>query len=298
MKLRPSIGFVGLGLMGLPMAQNLIKAGFPLVVYDRSEKRKHLLDERCIVSVKSPYELNSLVDIVITMVPRGPDVQNILFGKDGIVHGSEHPKLIIDMSTIGPSYAKTIAFDLQTHDIAFLDAPVTGTVPKATDGTLTIFVGGEPQMFDYALPVFEAMGKNIRYMGPAGSGQSMKLVNNYIITSSVVGLAEAMIFAEEMGMDRREVGDVLKSVPCMSEHMKFKIDNFVNDSFPLFFSVRNKLKDMKLTQDEAKKHDLNLESLDYLTELYQDATEQGLDSEDMSIIFKMLQKKQKREKNE
>lgn len=278
--------------MGLPMAQNLIKAGFPLVVYDRSDKRKHLLDERCIVSVKSPYELNSLVDVVITMVPSGPDVQNILFGKEGIVHGPEHPKLIIDMSTIGPSYAKTIAFDLQTHDIAFLDAPVTGTVPKATDGTLTIFVGGDQDMYEYALPILEAIGKNIRYMGPAGSGQSMKLVNNYIITSSVVGLAEAMIFAQEMGMDRRQVGEVLKSVPCMSEHMRFKIDNFITDSFPLFFSVKNKLKDMELTQNEAKKHDLNLDSLNYLTKLYQVALDEGLEHEDMSIVFKMLKNKQ------
>lgn len=276
--------------MGLPMARNLINAGYPLVVYDRSAIRSHMLDQRCIVSVRSPYEFSSLVDIVITVVPDGEAVKDALFGAEGVVHGDHHPKLVIDMSTIGPTAAHEIDALLKPHDIAFLDAPITGTVPKAENATLSIFVGGSKEMVSYAHPVLETLGSSITHMGNVGSGQAMKLINNYIITTSVIGLAESMALAHAMQLDRNQVGAVLATVPGVSEHMRMKLQNFITDTYPLYFSIQHKCKDLALTNLEASKAGIDLEMLSYLTRLYEQAKKHGMEHEDMSAVFELLKK--------
>lgn len=289
---KPVIGFIGLGLMGCPMVKNLLNAGFTVYIYDRSAKRQHEVEALGGKGMTSPKELAEHAELIITMVPAGEHVRSALFEPNGVVQALRKPRLIIDMSTIGPTAAKSIGDDLKKNGIAFMDAPVTGTVPKAENATLTIFVGASEADYEYALPVLQAFGTAIHFMGPYGTGQSMKIVNNYIITMSVIGLAEAMVLAERMGLDRQHVGEVLSHVPCMSEHMKFKIPNFMSDTYPLFFSVQNKVKDLNLTALEAEKGKTKLESLTYMSNLYQRAVDAGLEGEDMSIIFKILKEDQ------
>src|SRR5260221_1009532 len=159
--MKQKVGFIGLGLMGNPMAKNILKKGFPLVVYNRNPEKAKELVSLGASTVFSPKELASQVDVVVTMVTSGKDVQEVLFSENGVVKGAKKGMIVIDMSTIGPTDAKEIASKLKTYDIDFLDAPVTGSTPKAITGELTIFVGGGKDELEKAHPILEAMGKSI-----------------------------------------------------------------------------------------------------------------------------------------
>jgi 3-hydroxyisobutyrate dehydrogenase-like beta-hydroxyacid dehydrogenase len=172
------VGFIGLGLMGNPMAKNILKKGFSLTVYNRTKEKTVDLVSLGALVADSPAVLAKEVDVIITMVTSGKDVAEVLFGKNGVAQGAKKGLIVIDMSTIGPTTAKDISQKLHKHGIAFLDAPVTGSTPKAISGELTIFVGGEKEILDSVYGVLSAMGTNIVYLGQAGSGQAIKLINN------------------------------------------------------------------------------------------------------------------------
>lgn len=287
MKLK--IGFIGLGLMGEPMARNILKKGFPLVVYNRTTSKTKVLQKLGAGVVKIPRDLASKVDVVITMVTAGKDVESVLFGNKGIVGGAKKGLIVIDMSTIGKISAISISQKLKKYNIDFLDAPVTGSTPKAISGELTIFVGGNKKTYEKVKDILAAMGTNLQYMGETGSGQAIKLINNQLVASTITALAEAMLLSDALKLPRKKVARVLKTVPAMSAFMNLKVGNFVNNKFPLLFSASNMKKDVSLAMQEAKKGKIKLPLLSTVEKLYAKARKKYGD-QDMSTVIKVIEK--------
>lgn len=282
------IGFVGLGLMGNPMAKNLLKAGFYLTVYNRTAGKTKELGKLGAHTAPSPEELAKKSDVVITMITAGADVEEVLFGKKGIVKGTKKDLIIIDMGTIGPTYARKIAKKLQSYDIEYLDAPVTGSTPAAINGTLTIFVGGKKEIFEKVKTVFLGMGKTIHYMGPSGNGQAIKMINNFILASTFETLSECMLLADVMNLPRVKTAEVLKTVPASSPMMHLKLPNYVGGEFPLLFSMANMSKDITLALKELKKTNKALPTLRKMEQMYRKALKKHA-NEDFTAIIKTLE---------
>lgn len=282
-----SVGFIGLGLMGEPMARNILKKGFPLTVYNRTASRVKALQKLGAQVADSPQHLASQVDVVITMVTAAKDVEDVLFGSKGVAKGARKGLVVIDMSTIGRISAISIASKLKEYGIEFVDAPVTGSTPKAITGELTIFIGASKKTYEKIKEILSAMGTNLQYMGENGSGQAIKLINNYIVAATITALAEGMVLADVLRLSREKVGEVLKTVPAMSAFMNLKIDNFVSNKFPLLFSASNMKKDVSLAQQEAKKERVQLPILSTVEKLYSKALKKYA-NQDMSTIIKII----------
>lgn len=282
------IGFIGVGLMGNPMAKNILKAGFTLTVYNRTQSKTKELKSLGAKVAKTPQELAKQSDVIITMITAGKDVEEVLFGKNGIVDGAKKGLIIIDMGTIGPTYAKKIAQKLQKYNIEYLDAPVTGSTPGAINGTLTIFVGGKKEIFEKVKPVFLAMGKTLHYMGANGMGQAIKMINNFILAACFETLSECMLLADVMKLPRDKVSEVLQTVPAASPMMKLKLPSYITEDFPLLFSMVNMSKDVTLALKELKKTNKKLPTLENMEKLYKKALKKYAD-EDFTAIIKTLE---------
>jgi 3-hydroxyisobutyrate dehydrogenase len=285
------VGFIGLGLMGSPMAQNIHKAGFDLIVYNRSEKRLAPFKKLEGVEIaSSPKEVAEQSDVVITIVTGPKDVESVILGKNGVAEGFKGYKgvldqpIIVDMSTIGPKAAVAIQKELKRKKIGFLDAPVTGGTKGATDGTLTIFVGGEEEQFKKLLPLFEAMGKNNLYIGKTGLGQAIKLVNNAIVGETLVALAEGFLLGEAMGLKRSDTAKFLENVPAVSPMMKTRFAKMIENDYAVTFSVANMYKDLDL----ALRENPNLPALKAIAKLYKKAMKDGLSELDNSAVLKVI----------
>lgn len=290
------IGFIGLGLMGEPMAKNILKKGFPLFIYNRTPTKTKSVQKLGAKVTSSPSELAVKVDVVITMVTAGKDVEQVLFGKDGVVSGvkkslpaGRQGLIVIDMSTIGKILAIEISKKLKKYGIGFIDAPVTGSTPKAISGELTIFIGGNKKTYEKIKDVLATMGTNLQYMGEVGSGQAIKLINNQLVASTITALAEGLVLADVLGLPRKKVQEALSAVPVMSAFMNLKIGNFVSNKFPLLFSASNMKKDVSLAQLEAKKAKKVLPLLSTVEKLYSNLIKKR-GNEDMSTIIKVIEK--------
>lgn len=282
------IGFIGLGLMGNLMAKNIIKSGFDLTVYNRTSAKSQEFKKLGVKIASSPKELAQKVNIIITMVTAVKDVKQIIFGKDGITYSKNRNLIIVDMETIGPTAAREISKKLKEKNIDFIDAPVTGSTPKAKTGELTIFVGGKKEIFEKIKPVLLAMGKNIHYVGPSGSGQSIKMINNQVLAATIEAVAEGMILADAMALDRKKAAEILSTVPAFSFMMNLKMPNYVNNNYPLLFSTANMKKDLELAYFEMIKGKKNLPVLKKLVIIYKKAEKVGLLNEDFASIIKIL----------
>lgn len=203
------------------------------------------------------------------MVTAGEDVEDVLFGFDGVATSLKAGSIVIDMSTIGVEWAMKIGEKLEKHNIHFLDAPVTGSTPKAITGELTIFIGGEKEVFERAKPVLSLMGTNLAYMGLSGSGQAMKLVNNSLVAFSMIGLSEVMKLADFMGLPLERTAEVIKTLPVGSPYTAMKVDNFVRNDYPMMFSLANMHKDITLAFGEMEKHGLSLDMLSLAAKKYE-----------------------------
>jgi 3-hydroxyisobutyrate dehydrogenase len=289
--MKPVIGFIGLGIMGIPMAKNIHKAGFPLVVYNRNPAKTEEFKALGVTVVDSPAQVGEQVEVIITMVTAAEDVKTVLFGEKGAIHKGTKTKLVIDMETIGPTAAKEIAAELEKNGIDFMDAPVTGSLPKAKTAELTIFAGSKPEIFETYKEVLEAMGTNIKYMGDIGKGQSIKLINNYLITHSFIGLANCLLLADAMGLDRKMFMDSIFDAPVISDFMRLKLPSMVSDEHPLLFTVENIIKDTELAQFEADKGNVEINNIQEYIDLYKQAKDMGLGKEDVSTIMRVFDKK-------
>lgn len=290
MKSKLKVGFIGLGLMGGPMAKNIYKAGFPLTVYNRSEKR--LKDFKALKGIEiasSIKELAQKVDVVITCVTAPKDVKEVMTGKDGVITGAHKGLLAIDMSTIGPSAAKEVAKEFKKKGVEFLDAPITGGVPGAEAGTLTIFIGGDKKVFEKARGVLAAMGEHLHYMGATGMGQAIKLIGNTVGAISIEAVAEGMLLADKFGLKRQQVLDALSTASLTSPNMKMRMPSMVKKKYPVSFSLSNMRKDLRLAIDEsggAKK----MPNLKETEKLLKTGMDQGFSEMDYAVVLEVLSK--------
>ena len=219
------MGFIGLGIMGSLMAENLARAGFPLTVSTRTHgKAEAWVEKHGGDAVATPAEVARASDIVITMVVDGPQVTEVLLGEDGVVAGAAEGLLCIDMSTIAPDDTRRIGEQLAERGIAFVDAPVTGSTPKATDGTLTIMAGGSDEDFARSRPVFEAMGEIILHVGPLSHGQTVKVISNAVSATNASTLAQALVVGSAVGVDVGALVEVMRNGSAGSAMLNLKAE--------------------------------------------------------------------------
>ena len=270
------IGFVGLGVMGAPMAANLLKAGFRVFVYNRTRSKCSALAERGATQSQSLRELSASSNVVITMLPDTPDVETVLFGPGGLADSLPRNATIIDMSTISPRATIDFAVHLQTQGIHFLDAPVSGGESGAIAGTLSIMVGGSYEKYEECLPVFRAMGKSILYTGPSGSGQKTKLVNQVVGGLNLLATVEGLRMATGSGLD---IETTLKAVGAgaagswMISNLGPKI---ANGDFRPGFAIRLQRKDLRLAAEWFRELGQDAPGTELMLSLLNAAMDKGL----------------------
>ena len=281
------VAFCGLGIMGAPMAANLARAGFELSVYTRTrEKAERFASEHGAEAAATPREAAEGAAAVITMVPDAPEVEEVLLGEQGAAHGLEENALAIDMSTIGPTAARAIGERLAEDRIAFLEAPVSGSRPKAEDGTLTIMVGGEARDFERAGPFFDAMGDRIVHVGPQGHGQLAKLLTNTMGAVHAVALAESVLAAEKAGLDPGAFLEVAAGSAGNSTVLGLKGRPMFERDFEPLFKLEHMLKDVRHCLNEAKALGVELRLGSLVEPLYTRAAEFGHGEEDFAAVIR------------
>jgi 2-hydroxy-3-oxopropionate reductase len=247
-----TVGFIGLGHMGKPMARNLLKAGFTLVVHNRSRAAVDDLVREGAEPAYSPREVAERCGVVITMLPDSSDVALVVEGEGGIIEAARRGLVLIDMSTILPHTSLQIATHLREHGVAMLDAPVSGGPQGAEAATLSIMVGGPKEVFDQCLPVFQAMGKNIVYMGDNGQGEMTKLCNQVACVLNLLGVSETLALAKKAGLDPAQVLEAISPGAAGSWMMSVQGPKMVARDFAPGFFVRLQLKDLRLIMETAE----------------------------------------------
>ncbi len=245
------IGFIGTGLMGFPMARNLLRAGFPVTAYNRTRSRAEPLASEGGRIAESPRGVASVSDVVITIVSDTPDVQQVILGKDGIVESARPGMVVIDMSTISPKATRSIAADLAARGVEMLDAPVSGGEKGAIEATLSIMAGGKREVFDKCRPIFEAMGKRLVYCGGNGQGQMVKLCNQIAIAGNLVACAEAVAFAKKAGLDPMTMIEAVGAGAAGSWVINVLGPKMASHDFAPGFMVKLQQKDLRLVMEAA-----------------------------------------------
>jgi len=284
------IGFVGLGIMGKPMARNLLKAGYALTVYSRRRETVEALMAEGAQGAYSPREVGERSTVVITMVTDTPDVQQVVLGSDGILSGLPSGGTIIDMSTISPTATREIAVATQTKGIHFLDAPVSGGEGGAIAGTLSIMVGGEASTFNTCLPILQAMGKNIIHVGPSGSGQLVKLCNQIAVAVTNLAMSEALIFAAKAGVNLELMHQAISGGAAGSWQLSNLAPRVFQRDFAPGFMVKLQQKDLRLVLQEADRLRLALPATSLVHNLFNALESMGAGNEGTQALVKVLER--------
>ncbi|MEM2925858.1 MAG: 2-hydroxy-3-oxopropionate reductase [Candidatus Bathyarchaeia archaeon] len=239
------VGFIGLGVMGMPMATNILKAGYPLTVWNRTREKMRGLVSMGALPGESPKDVAEKSDVVITMVADSPDVEQVILGPQGVIEGAHPGLIVVDMSTISPSVTRRIAKELEKKGIRMLDAPVSGGDVGAKQGTLSIMVGGPEDAFKECLPIFEVLGKRITYMGPSGSGQITKLCNQVICALNIQAVCEGLMLAAKAGLDLEKMLNVVTGGAASSWMLSNLAPKMIKRDFEPGFKISHQLKDLR-----------------------------------------------------
>jgi 3-hydroxyisobutyrate dehydrogenase len=275
------VAFLGLGIMGAPMARNLREGGFDVVAWNRTPARAEALGEPIAATPRAAAEGAS---IVITMVVDAPEVEAVLFGLNGAAEGLEEGAVVVDMSTIAPSAVNAIAARLRERGIGFVDAPVTGSRPRAEDGTLTIMAGGSPDAFARASPLFDAMGELIVHCGPSGHGAMVKLLNNAVAATNAAALAQAFNIGEAYGLDMDRLVEVMGAGSAGSVMLNLKAQPMLDRNYEPLFKLAHMLKDVRHCLDEARKLGREFGLAAAAERLYAAADDAGRGDEDFAAV--------------
>jgi 2-hydroxy-3-oxopropionate reductase len=263
---RPSIGFIGLGIMGLPMARNLLKAGYAVCALNRSpEKVKTLVSEGA-TTAATPGAVAAACDVTILMLPDTPDVESVVFGKDGVATGIRSGAALIDMSTIDPAMSRRVAKELSAKGAGVLDAPVSGGEKGAIEATLSIMIGGDQATFDRVLPILQALGKNITRVGEAGAGQVTKACNQLIVAVTIEAVAEALALAKASGVDPALVRSALLGGFAQSKILEVHGERMLNENFTPGFKAKLHKKDLEIVIAAEKAANLTLPAAELMRE--------------------------------
>ncbi len=283
------IGFIGLGIMGRPMAKNLLKAGHELVLYTRTkEKAENLAGEGATVA-DSPKEVAESADVVITMLPDSPDVEEVVAGEDGVLQGIKERSLIIDMSTISPVVARELAHKAREGGASMLDAPVSGGDVGAKDGTLSIMAGGSEGDFERARPLLEAMGKTITHVGEAGAGQVVKACNQIVVALTIEAVSEALVLGSKAGVEPSKILDVLSGGLAGNKVMEVKRDKFLSHSFDPGFRVELHRKDLGIALAAGREYGVALPVTAIVDQMLEALKAKGRGDRDHSAILTFIE---------
>jgi 2-hydroxy-3-oxopropionate reductase len=283
-----NIGFIGLGVMGRPMAEHLIAAGHSVALHRVREASQHLVDKggKALDSARAVAEAS---EVIILMLPDTPDVEAVLFGADGVAAGLSRGKLVIDMSSISPVATKDFARRIEALGCDYLDAPVSGGEVGAREAALTIMVGGRQSVFDKALPSLQLMGKNITLVGGNGDGQTAKVANQIIVGLNIEAVAEALLFAKKAGADPAKVREALMGGFAASRVLEVHGERMIKRTFDPGFRIRLHRKDLSLAVDAAKALDIALPNAVATQQLMNAAVARGDGDRDHSALIRTLE---------
>lgn len=280
------LGWIGLGNMGNPMVKNLLDAGFEVTVHNRTKDKESQSIEAGASSANSPQELMESCDVVLTMLSNDAAVKEIFEGPSGLLNKEYPGKIIINMSTVSPATSRYLATNSSKREVAFVDAPVSGSVKPAQDGTLVILVGSTAESYQIVKPIFDVLGKISIHVGAAGVASSAKLAINYLLGLNLQGLAETIIFAENNGVSKEDMLTIINEGACGNGITKIKSTSILEDSYPAAFALKHLVKDLGL----AKEAGLNTPLIEPLFDSYAAAQYEGLGDEDVMAIIKSLRK--------
>jgi 2-hydroxy-3-oxopropionate reductase len=284
------VGYIGLGLMGKSMARNILRAGFPVVVHNRSKAAVDELVAEGAQAASSPALVAEQVDIVLTNLPDSPDVEQVALGKSGVLEGARPGMVFVDNSTIKPATARNIAQQMALKSVEALDAPVSGGDIGARDGTLTIMVGGSSGALETAMPVLRAMGKTVTHVGDAGAGQVAKAANQIMVAAQMVAMGELLLFARKAGADPRKVVDAIRGGAAQCWTLDVKPPRLFEGNRSPGFKARMQLKDLRIVLDTAREYGMPLPSTVANTGLYEQMIDLEMGELDNSGIVGVLER--------
>ncbi len=283
------VGYIGLGLMGKSMARNILKAGYSLVVHNRSQAAVEELVSEGAIRANSPKEVAGLVDVVFTNLPDSPDVEAVALGPNGIIEGAHTGLIFVDNSTIKPASARMIAQKLAEKGIAALDAPVSGGDIGARNATLTIMVGGPAEALGTVMPIFQAMGKTITHIGESGAGQIAKGANQIMVAAQMVAMGELLIYAQKAGADPMKVVEAIRGGAAQCWTLDVKPPRLFAGNRQPGFKASMQWKDLNIIMETAREYGISLPSAAVDMQLYTAMLQAGLGTLDNSAILNVLE---------
>jgi 2-hydroxy-3-oxopropionate reductase len=283
------VGFIGLGIMGKPMARNLMEAGYKLTVYNRSPEKAEELGEEGAAVAGSPREVAEKSDVVITMLPDSPDVERVVAGEDGVLPGIKEGALFIDMSTISPVVTEELAAKVKEKGASMLDAPVSGGDVGAIEGTLSIMVGGEEADFERARPLFKAMGKTVTHVGPTGAGQVTKAANQVVVALTIEAVSEALVLGAKGGVAPEKILEVLSGGLAGNKVMEVKREKFLSHNFDPGFRSELHHKDLGIALSAGREYGVVLPVTALVDQMLLAMKSKGWGGEDHSALLKVIE---------
>jgi 2-hydroxy-3-oxopropionate reductase len=289
MSQKPTVGYIGLGLMGKPMARNILKAGYPLVVHNRSRESVNELVADGAEEAFSPAEVASQVDVVFTNLPDSPDVELVALGEDGIIAGAHDGLVFVDNSTIKPASARHIAEKLSEKGVLSLDAPVSGGDIGAKKGTLAIMVGGPAEALEKVSPIFEVIGKTITHVGGTGAGQIAKAANQVMVAAQMVAMGELLILAKKSGADPEKVIAAIQGGAAQCWTLDVKPERLFDGNRQPGFKAYMQAKDLGIVMDTAREYGVPLPAAAVHTQLFNAMLQMGMEELDNSAIIGVIE---------
>jgi 2-hydroxy-3-oxopropionate reductase len=281
------IGFIGLGIMGKPMAENLIEAGYDLVAYNRTREKAEELDGATVA--ETPKELAEQSDVIITMLPDSPQVEEVLAGEDGVLESINEGALIVDMSTISPVFTERLSEQAEAKGASMLDAPVSGGDVGAIDGTLSIMVGGSEEDFERALPLFEVMGDTAIHVGPVGTGQVVKAANQIVVALTIEAVSEALVLGSKGGVPPEKILDVLGGGLAGNKVMEVKREKMLGHSFDPGFRVELHHKDLGIALAAGREFGVTLPVTAIVDQMLETLKMLGRGDQDHSALLTLIE---------
>jgi 2-hydroxy-3-oxopropionate reductase len=284
-----TIGFIGLGVMGKPMARNLLEAGYALVAHNRSPEPVEELVGEGARPAYSPAEVARESDVILTCLPDSPDVELVALGEDGLIEGVSEGEVYVDMSTIAPTVAVEVAEAMAEKGVACLDAPISGGDVGARKGTLSIMVGGDAEVFERVRPIFEVLGETIVLCGPNGAGQTVKACNQIQVALNLIGMAEALVLGAKAGVDPAVVVEVLSGGFAQSRVMDVRGPRVIQGIFEPGFRSELHYKDLNIVRETARAYEASLPASALAYELFGAMRAQGWGDLDHSAVLRVIE---------
>lgn len=283
------VGFVGLGIMGKPMARNLMEAGYDLIVYNRSRDKVEDLVSEGAEAAESSKEIAEDATIVFTMLPGPPEIREVVNGEDGLLRGAGEGSLLVDMSTSSPVLARELARTVRERGVGLLDAPVSGGDIGAVEGTLSIMIGGEEEDFERARPLFDVMGETVVYVGPSGTGQVVKACNQIVVALTIEAVSEALVLGSKAGVDPKKVIEVLSGGLAGNKVMEVKGQKFLSHDFEPGGKVEFHRKDLRIALEAGREYGVPLPVTAVVYQMFEALMAEGRGGLDHSSLLTVIE---------